>query len=151
MSNVRRRMEAHEFIEGFELVVAHLGLWPSFHDAEVLKLVIDRTNVATSEELPPVLDLHLRGWVMTNEVSEQGFYKLRGDAVFHLRFQGVNNVHVEGFNNQNVLSALNLEVVDHPREPGRKVLQVELKHCYEFEASFTAQKARVLSITPYAI
>lgn len=35
------RMKAHEFIQGFELVLAHLGLWPSFHDAEVLKLVID--------------------------------------------------------------------------------------------------------------
>lgn len=142
-------MKAHEFIQGFELVVAHLGLWPSFHDAEVLKLVIDRTNVATSEELSPVLDLHLRGWVMTSEVTEQGFYKHHGEAVFRFRFEGVTNLRIEGFNNQNVLSALNLELTDHPHDTGRHVLQVELEHCYEFEASFTAQKARVVSVTPF--
>ena len=142
-------MEAHEFIQGFELVVAHLGLWPSFHDAEVLKLVIDRTRVATSKELSPVLELHLRGWVMTSEVTDQGFYKRNGEAVFHFRFEGVGNVQIEGFNNQNVLSALNLELVSHPHDASRLVLQVELEHCYEFQASFTAQKAQVLSITPY--
>ena len=143
-------MKAHEFIQGFELVVAQLGLWPSFHGAEDLKLAIDRTNVATSKELSPVLDLHLRGWVMTSEVTEEGFYKIHGEAVFHFRFEGVTNVRVEGFNNQNVLSALNLQLADHPHDADRKVLQVELEHCYEFEASFTAQKARVLSITPCA-
>lgn len=142
-------MQAHEFIEGFELVVAHLGMWPSFHDAEVLKIILDRSHVATGQELSPVLDLRLRGWVMTSEVTEQGFYKLHGDAVFQLRFEGVFNVQIEGFNNQNVLSAMNLELVAHPREAGRQVLKVELEHCYQFEGSFTAQKARVVSITPY--
>jgi hypothetical protein len=125
-------------------------MWPSFHDAEVLKLVVDRTNVATGEELSPVLDLYLRGWVMSSEVTEQGFYKVHGDALFHFQFEGVTNLHIEGFNNQNVLSALNLEVVEDPHNQGRNVLQVELEHCYEFEASFTAQRARVVDIVPYA-
>lgn len=149
-SNVGRRMEAYEFIEGFELVVAHLGMWPSFHDSEVLKLVLHRTRVATENELSPVLDLHLRGWVMTSEVTEQGFYKLHGEAVFHFRFEGVTDLQVEGFNNQNVLSSLNLELVSHPHDASRQLLQVELEHCYEFQATFAAQKARVVEIAPYA-
>lgn len=33
---IRRCMEAHQCIEGHERVVAHLGMWLSFHDAEVL-------------------------------------------------------------------------------------------------------------------
>jgi hypothetical protein len=142
-------MDAYRFIDGFERVVAHLGMWPSFHDAEILQLTIDRTNVATSKELSPVLDLHLRGWVMTSEVTEDGFYKLHGDAVFHFRFTGVAKLRIEGFNTQNVISALNLEVVDDPHNQGRKLLRVELEHCYEFEASFTAQAARLMGITPY--
>ena len=143
-------MEAHQFIQDFQRVLAHLGMWPSFHDAEVLKLTVDRTHVATAKEISPVLDLHLRGWVMTSEITEQGFYKLHGDAVFHFQFERVTNLHIEGFNNQNVISALNLEVVDDPHNRDHKVLQVELEHCYVFEASFTAQGARVLGITPYA-
>ena len=143
-------MEAHHFIEGFERVVDHLGMWPSFHDAEVLKLTVDRMHVATSKDLSPVLDLYLRGWIMTSEVTEQGFYKLHGDAVFHFRFEGVTSLRIEGFNNQNVLSALNLEVVHDPLNQGCELLRVELEHCFEFEASFTARSARILGITPYA-
>jgi hypothetical protein len=143
-------MEAYRFIEGHERVVDHLGLWPSFHDAEVLKLVIDRMSDPVGSGPRPALDLHLRGWVMTSEVTAEGFYKLHGEAVFHFRFEGVSEVRIEGFNNQNVLSSLNLELVSHPRDANRQVLHVELEHCYEFEASFTAERARVLSITPYA-
>lgn len=142
-------MNAYEFFEGFEQVVAHLGMWPSFHDAEVLKLVLDRTHAATADGLSPVLDLHLRGWVMTSEVTEQGFYKLHGEAVFHLRFEGVTDLQIEGFNDQNVLSSLNLDLVVHPHDANRQLLQVELEHCYEFQATFAAQKARVVGITPY--
>lgn len=85
---------------------------------------------------------------MTSEVKENGFYRLHGDAIFHFRFEGVSRVQIQGFNNQNVLSALNLDLVSHPHEPARQVLHVELEHCYEFEASFIAQKARPISITP---
>ncbi|MDR0674082.1 MAG: immunity 50 family protein [Zoogloeaceae bacterium] len=145
--DIGRLMEAYRFIEGFERVVAHFGMWPSFHDAEVLKLSVERTRVATA--LLSVLDLRLRGWVMTSEVTEQGFYKLRGDAVFHFQFEGITNLRVAGFNNQNVLSTLNLELIDDPNNQYRKILQVELERCYAFEASFTAQKAQVLGITPY--
>ena len=141
-------MEAHKFIEGYESVVDHLGLWPSFHDAEVLKLVIDRTSPCHSSVPSPALDLHLRGWVMTSELTATGFYKLQGEAVFHFRFEGISRLRIEGFNNQNVLSSLNLELVTHPRDASRQMLQVELEHCYEFEASFTAERAFVLGIKP---
>lgn len=143
-------MEPHEFIEGSDQVIAHLGLWPSFHDAEVMKLALDRTKGNDPDALVPALDLHLRGWVMSSEVSEKGFFTLRGDAIYHFRFEGVFNLKLEGFNNQNVLSCLSLELVNHPSDPDRAVLLVDLEHCFEFEASFAAQRARVVSITPYA-
>ena len=59
-------------------------------------------------------------------------------------------MQIEGFNGQNVLTALNLELAKSPDRPGQTVLKVELEHCYEFEASFTAERARLISITPYA-
>ena len=142
-------MQPHEFIEGSERVIAHCGLWPSFHDAEVLKLVLDRTDRARSEELFPVLDLYMHGWVMTSEISEDGFYKLKGEGKFHFRFEGITEVEIEGFNSQNVISAMNLELVSHPQDEKRKLLRIELEHCYKFAATFTAEKAKILSIEPY--
>jgi hypothetical protein len=107
--------------------------------------------VVPSSGLSPVIDLHLRGYALTHEVTEQGFERLKlyGDAVIHLRFEGISDVRIEGFNTQNVLSSMRLEVVASSQDPERKMLKVALEHCYQFEASFAAQTARVLSITPY--
>jgi len=139
-------MEAHEFIEGHERVIAHLGMWPSFHDAEVFKLSLDRS----SGNPAPTLDLHLRGWVMTSEVTPDGHYKLHGDALFHFRFEGMDELQVTGFNHQNVISSLNLELAQVAGNPERTIIKVELEHCFLFDASFTAQRAQLISITPYA-
>jgi hypothetical protein len=138
-------MEAHEFIDGHERVIAHFGLWPSFHDAEVIKLSLDRSE----SQSEPTLDLHLRGWVMTSEVTPEGYYKLQGDALFHFRFEGIDELHVAGFNGQNVISSLNLELAHAPDKPELNIIKVELEHCYFFEASFTAQRAQLISIKPY--
>ncbi len=143
-------MEAYEFIDGHERIVAHFGFWPSFHDAEVFKLVLERSNVKPKTQIDPVLDLHLRGWVLTSEIAPAGHYTQQGDALFHFRFEGVRDLQIEGFNGQNVLTALNLELATSPDKPGKNVLKVELEHCFEFEASFTAERARLISITPYA-
>jgi hypothetical protein len=139
-------MEAHEFIDGHERVIAHLGLWPSFHDAEVFKLSLDRSE----SKFEPALDLHLRGWVMTSEVTPEGHYKLHGDALFHFRFEGIDELQVTGFNGQNVISSMNLELAQSTEDPQRTIIKVELEHCYLFDASFTAQRAQLVSITPYA-
>jgi hypothetical protein len=143
-------MEAYEFIEGHERLIAHFGLWPSFHDSEVHRLVLDRTQKNESGKTTPTLDLLLRGWVMTAEISESGAYKLHGDAVVHLQFADISDLQLEGFNNQNVLSSLNLEVIDDPSLPSNRALRLELEHCYEFDATFVARSAKIISITPYA-
>ena len=80
---------------------------------------------------------------------EAARYKLHGDAVVHYRFEGIFDLWLEGFNNQNVLSKMELEIIDDPVFPGDSVPMVELVHCYEFETSFKARAARNLNITPY--
>jgi hypothetical protein len=142
-------MKAHEFIDNYELVIARLGMWPSFHDAEVLQLALARSHLGTSKALVPTLDLHLRGWVMTPEVTAQGIHKIHGDAIFHFRFEGISDLQLEGFNHQNVLSAMNLGLSEHSSLAEHRVLRVELEQCYEFQASFVARKASVVGITPY--
>ncbi|MEK8088085.1 hypothetical protein WNB94_16905, partial [Aquabacterium sp. A3] len=64
--------------------------------------------------------------------------------------EGVSEVHVEGFNGQNVISSLNLELAQARDKQEQTIIKVELEHCYLFEASFTAQTAQLITITPYA-
>lgn len=140
-------MEPYLFIEGHDLVAARFGQWPSFHDGEVHRLVLDSTRRNAEGERYPCIELELRGWNMTNEVTEQGYYRCDDDSVVRFLFENVCLVELDGLNHQNVLSCLGLELVRDSN--GAAQLKVQLEHCYGLSGSFNANKARVLSVTPF--
>jgi hypothetical protein len=86
---------------------------------------------------------------MTQDVTEQGFYRLENDSVVHFLFEGVTDVELDGLNHQNVLSGLDLDVVQDA--DGVMTLSVELNHCYGLSGGFKALRARVVAIEPYQV
>lgn len=139
-------MQAYEFFEGFQEIISHFGLWPSFHDGEVHRMVLDRTLRSPSGSYIPALDIFLRGWIMGPEVNADGIYERHNDAVVHFRFEEIFDFELEGFNHQNVLSSLNLSLIQE-QMTNAQALHVELEHCYLFSGEFSARKAKVLGIT----
>jgi hypothetical protein len=127
---------AYELIQRYETVVSQFGVWPSFHDGEVHRIVLDRTPGESSTL--PTLEIWVRGWVMGQSTGQ---YLRESDCVVHFRFEGVSDVKLEGFNQQNVLTALNLSME-------ADLLSVELEHCFEFSGVFRARKASVVGIKP---
>lgn len=142
-------MQPHEFIDRFEDVIARFGQWPSFHDAEVHRLVLDRTTRSPAGSYIPSVEVHIRGWIMGPDVTNEGYYRKHNDSVVLFRFEDIFDLEVEGFNQQNVLSSLNLALIEDPKSAGQ-VLRVELEHCYLFSGAFTARRAKILSVVPYA-
>jgi hypothetical protein len=96
----------------------------------------------------PSIEIHLRGWIMGPDVTAEGIYKLNNDSVVHFLFEDVFDLELEGFNQQNVLSSLNLSFIEDPNG-NRQALHVELEHCYLFSGEFSARKAKVLGVVPY--
>lgn len=141
-------MQPHEFIDGFYKVIASFGQWPSFHDGEVHRIVFDRTTRSPSGSYVPSVEIHLRGWIVGPEITEEGFYKLNNDSVVHFLFEDILDVEIEGFNQQNILSSLNLSFVENPIGSAQ-ALHVELEHCYQFSGQFSARKAKILGVAPY--
>lgn len=141
-------MEPFQFIEGHERVISHFGQWPSFHDGEVHRVVLDRMSRSATGSYIPTLEVHLRGWIMTSEVSEAGPYKQQGDSVVHFLFEDIFDLEIEGFNQQNVLSSLSLTLVPDPQR-NAQALHVELEHCYLFSGEFSARRAKILDVVPY--
>ena len=141
-------MQPHEFIEGYGEVIARFGQWPSFHDGEVHRIVLDRTSRSSAGSYIPSVEIHLRGWIMGPEVTAEGFYKLSNDFVVHFLFEDVFDLELEGFNQQNVLTSLNLSFIEEQNGNGQ-ALHVELEHCYLFSCEFGAHKAKVLGVVPY--
>lgn len=140
-------MKAHEFIDGNEMVIRHFGVWPDFHDGEVLRVVLERERAEGAGKDVPCLGIDIRG-CMGPALTEQGHDAPHHDAVVSFRFEDIFDLELEGFNSQNVLSSLTLSLEADPNSAGQ-ILLVELAHCYLFEGVFRARRACVQGIRPW--
>jgi hypothetical protein len=101
---------------GARLVEWFGGRVPSFHDAEIVSLSLDRDGGRC------VLNVHT---FSTNpEVNEKGFYKTKDHVVVSFRFAGVTNLELQDFNEQNVIYGLSV-----CRTAGGE-LRLEMEACY---------------------
>jgi hypothetical protein len=87
-------------IHGAQELFAWFGYWPSFHDAEIIELHLDRKGVSS---------LKIETWEMTKETDERGFYKLAKRVLVTFLLKGVSNCDLTEFNHQNVISGLSAE------------------------------------------
>ena len=142
-------MNAHETIENHQSVLAAFGRWPSFHDGEVHRIVLDRSRHLADDAFRPCIELYIRGWVMIPDVTDTVHYKQEYDSVVHFLFEQVTELELDGFNHQNVLSSLDF-AISMDDESKLPILSVELVHCYGLSGSFKARRASVVSVVPYA-
>lgn len=140
-------METYKFIENHELVLNVFGRWPSFHDSEVYKMVLDRTRQSPDGKYYPSVDLYVRGWNMTGDVAEDGSYRLENDSLVHFLFEYVSDLELDGLNHQNVISGLDFSF-SRNSDNGTTTSAVEINHCYGLSGGFKALRAGVLSVAP---
>ena len=130
-------------VENRELLESVFGGWPSFHDAEIHSICLERT----SDPLPR-LDARIHLWQMTSEIDARGNYVLTQHTLVTLRFSQVSEVTLEGFNNQNVLSGLSFTASTD--EDGAPALSVSMPTVYGCDAAFKCRHITVLSAEPFA-
>jgi hypothetical protein len=78
------------------------GYWPTFHDSEVLEILLSRQS-------SPRAMLRIMAFETTREVDEQGFFKRIHECIITLEFEDIHEVMIEGFNEQNVLSSVTIQ------------------------------------------
>ncbi len=103
-----RKLRNMADIENIEAVTGIFGCWPSFHDAEVLSVRLDRCGPSAARG--PTIDTKIHVFEMTSEVDERGFYVCRFHTLVTLRFLQVENLRIDDFNCQNALWGL--EIID---------------------------------------
>lgn len=91
------------------------GRWPSFYDAEIFEVQLDRGHVEPEKSLNefPTLTLKIHLWEMTKEVDQNGYFVLRSHTLATLRFADVDNLNLVGFNHQNAI--MEMEIVRRER------------------------------------
>src|SRR5687767_7904514 len=136
-------MKPHEFISGYTKVTERFGQWPSFHDGEIHRVVLDRMQKDASGSYVPVVEILLRGWTSPFESANDASCEQQQDSVVHLRFEDVFDLELDGLNHQNVLFGLELELFEDS-ETKASALSISLEHCYGLAGHFRARKAQVI-------
>ena len=122
------------------------GYWPTFHDAEVLRVTLSRDRTIP-DATPPFLDLDLYTFDTDGTLTPEGYYRLTNEVVVSFRFHGLDALMLDGFNQQNVLWELN--VAPASDADGRPILQVDLPSSFGLGGSFQCKTAEVLAVRPW--
>jgi hypothetical protein len=137
-------MQEIDRIVGAEQLVAVFGYWPSFHDAEVLWLQLDRRPFGDGQ---PTMETLIHAFEMTNEVGTDGCYVLRHHVLVQLRFHDVVELRLDGFNHQNAIMGLALEDL-RDRQWEHIHFGVRFDSAFGVDASFQCHSVEVVSVTP---
>jgi hypothetical protein len=115
---------AREFVKWF-------GRWPSFHDAEVMRISLDRAGES-------LLEIHV--FQMTNEIDSKGQYVFVNHAKLRFIMYDITSCELSGFSHQNVID--DLEVTRNNDD-----YQLRLFAIYGVDGSITA-KTVVITFEP---
>jgi len=114
-------------IEGAAELEEWFGYWPSFHDAEIVSLHLNRKGSSS---------LCVHTWEMTKEINDKGHYVLAKHIVVEFVFEAVYELALNGFNQQNVIFGLTIEKTDLG-------FRVTLEDCYGLAGSIEAGKISI--------
>jgi hypothetical protein len=119
--------------------------WPSFHDAEILEVRLDRGNVEPKKNLYefPSLTLKIHLWEMTSEIDQNGYFVLRTHTLATLRFDSMDRLNLTGFNHQNAIFGMEITRRDRTDGPS-PYLEVEIDPSFGIAASFTCLRVTVV-------
>ncbi len=138
-------MENHRNIKNAESLVSIFGCWPSFHDAEVIWLRLDRRETSLGDG--PTLEALIHTFQMTSEVNAAGFFVLQNHTLVHMRFARVVELKMEGFNRQNALFGLTIKDI-RPGQLERIDFEVGFDSSFGLEASFQCHGIEVVNVEP---
>jgi hypothetical protein len=129
-------------IENSVLLTDIFGRWPSFHDAEVISIELFRNPKGTGE---PSLRAKIHTFEMTPEIDNRGFYILKNHVLATILFRGIDENHVAGFNQQNVLRDLVITDISS-RQLERLNFEVRFPSSFGVEAEFKCRAVEVEAV-----
>src|SRR6185312_4118984 len=120
--------------------------WPTFHDAQVVQLVLDRGGVG--ENAGPTLTLTVYAYLAGPGVEPNGTYVLSKECVVTFEVRRIAQVELSEFNDQNAL--WELAIMDRTRDQLEWVkFEVVLASSHGVGGRFSCHDAVVCSVEPW--
>ena len=117
-------------VPGFSELVGFCGKFPSFHDSEVIRLHLNREGISQI-----VIRMFGNRYANPKDEVQLRFVPLDGTVVTFL-LEDIDDLELDGFSIQNVISALSLERA----EPG---FRLKLWPCYGIAGWLHVGKVRI--------
>jgi Immunity protein 50 len=114
-------------IPGAVEVIAWFNRWPTFHDAEVLSISLNRLEGCR---------VAIHAFEMTSDIDSDGHYIFTRHAIVTFSLEGFLHTRIEFFNDQNVLSSASVDKTPD----GYELL---LERCHGVDASIACQRMSV--------
>lgn len=130
-------------IGNVESLTTIYGRFPSFHDAEILRLALDRGN---RDEGGPFLTVEVHLFEMTRQVDPQNRFVLKNHVLAAIRFAGIRGLVLDDFNRQNVIGGLSIE-----NSPDNQELDVAFEGIHGADVRFRCDSICVESVRPFPI
>lgn len=131
-------------ISGRDLLIQHLGHWPTFHDFEVLSILLERALVSAI-----VHDLRAVFLIFDLHKAPDDPERKQGSAEF--LFENVADLQIKGFNYQNPIMGLCIDASE--ASANEHLFRVEWGGtCMQHEVSFSCSRIsvlRVLDLNPF--
>jgi len=118
-----------------EIIHQHFGYWPTFHDAEVVKVTFEAHATGRYS-----VTFVIEAFETLAEVDAQGFYKQAKQCLIEIQFSGIEEIDFKYFTFQNVLFEFWFE------EQGSLIKGI-FSSSTGMEATVVAEEALVLSLT----
>lgn len=130
-------------IENAAALTSVFGRWPSFHDAEVISIQLDRSG-----DDGPSLEARVHVFCMTSDVDARGFFVLTDHTLVSLRFSNLILLNLKWFNAQNSLSDLSVQQVS-PAEHDNRAFRVSFNSNHGVELELLCDRIAVRSVESF--
>jgi hypothetical protein len=114
-------------INGAQSLYDWFGYWPSFHDAEILHLHLNRSGSS---------QMAIHTWHTTPKTDEKGYYIVEKHVVVDFTLQGISDLELIHFSPQNVISGLEIKKKDDG-------FMLKLGPCYGLAGTIEALKVSI--------
>jgi hypothetical protein len=131
-------------IQNEHLLTDVFGRFPSFHDAEVVSISLNRCGRDRCAELEALVHV----WEMTSQVDEAGRYLLQHHSLVKFRFSRIINLELIDFNQQNVLAYLEITKTSD-RERDKVKFRVWFRGIHGVTARFHCEAVSIESVEPF--
>ena len=135
-------VDTPKHVRGVDLVLNAFGYWPSFHDARIEGVRLDKSGAGA-------VMFKLRAFEMTSETDARGYFRLTKHHDVRFRFEDVADVSIPERDD----TLFRLEIANELGSDGRFLVVLESATGSENEGyggSFRARSGVVLDVIPTA-